>query len=57
MLKLPSGLLISNRPTPGTKDKIIYLTKNNASICDTDRALHISINLLVRLLKYSCRGG
>ncbi|EMA4784616.1 TPA: hypothetical protein U2M34_002277 [Providencia rettgeri] len=48
---------MSNRPTPGTKDKIIYLTKNNASICDTDRALHISINLLVRLLKYSCRGG
>ncbi|MGA6086987.1 MULTISPECIES: hypothetical protein [unclassified Providencia] len=26
-------------------------------MCDTDRALHISINLLVRLLKYSCRGG
>ncbi|MFB9997005.1 IS1-like element transposase [Providencia rustigianii] len=40
---------------PGTKDKIIDLTMNNAGICDTARALHISINTVVRTLKNSRR--
>lgn len=40
----------------GTKDKIINLTMNNAGICDTARALHISINAVVRTLKNSRRG-
>ncbi|XWR71201.1 IS1 family transposase ISPmi3 (plasmid) [Providencia manganoxydans] len=36
---------------PGTQDKIIDLTMNNAGIRDTVRALHISINAVVRTLK------
>lgn len=40
---------------PGTKDKIIDLTMNNAGIRDTARALHISINAVVRTLKNSRR--
>ncbi|MGF7483996.1 IS1 family transposase [Providencia sp. SP181] len=36
---------------PGTKDKIIDLTMNNAGIRDTARALHISINAVVRTFK------
>lgn len=38
---------------PGTKDKIIDLTMNNAGIRDTARVLHISINAVVRTLKNS----
>lgn len=41
---------------PSTKDKIIDLTMNNAGIRDTARALHISINVVVRTLKNSRRG-
>lgn len=41
---------------PGTKDKIIDLTMNNAGIRDTARALHISINAVIRTLKNSHRG-
>lgn len=41
---------------PGTKDKIIDLTMNNAGIRDTARALHISSNAVVRPLKNSHRG-
>lgn len=41
---------------PGTKDKIIDLTMNNAGIRDTARVLHISINAVVRTLKNSRRG-
>ncbi|MBJ9970233.1 IS1 family transposase [Providencia rettgeri] len=41
---------------PGTKDKIIDLTMNNAGIRDTARAWHISINAVVRTLKNSCYG-
>ncbi|EUD06303.1 InsA C-terminal domain protein [Providencia alcalifaciens R90-1475] len=33
---------------PGTKDKTIDLTMNNADIRDTARNLHISINAVVR---------
>ncbi len=40
---------------PGTKDKIIDLTMNNAGIRDTARALHISINAVVCTLKNSHR--
>ncbi len=40
---------------PGTKDKIIGLSMNNAGIRDTARALHISINAVVRTLKNSRR--
>ncbi len=40
---------------PETKDKIIDLTMNNAGIRDTARALHISINAVVRTLKNSRR--
>lgn len=40
---------------PGTKDKIIDLTMNNAGIRDTERGLHISINAVVRTLKNSHR--
>ncbi|MEQ5434099.1 IS1 family transposase [Providencia huaxiensis] len=36
---------------PGTKDKIIDLTMNNAGIRDTARALNISINAVVRTFK------
>ncbi len=35
----------------GTKDKVIDLMMNNACIRDTARALHISINAVVRTLK------
>ncbi|WP_272664186.1 MULTISPECIES: IS1-like element transposase [unclassified Providencia] len=38
---------------PGTKDKIIDLTMNNAGIRDTVRALHIRISVVVRTLKNS----
>ncbi|EUD06281.1 InsA N-terminal domain protein [Providencia alcalifaciens R90-1475] len=41
---------------PGTKDKTIDLTMNNAGIRDTAIALHISINEVVRTLKNSRRG-
>lgn len=40
---------------PGAKDKIIDPTMNNAGIRDTARALHISINAVVRTLKNSRR--
>lgn len=41
---------------PGTKDKIIDLTMNNAGIRDIARALHISINAVVRTLKNAREG-
>lgn len=40
---------------PGTKKQIIDLAMNNAGIRDTARALHISINAVVRTLKNSRR--
>lgn len=36
---------------PGMKEQIVDLTMNNAGIRDTARALHISINAVVRTLK------
>lgn len=36
---------------PGMKDQIVDLAMNNAGIRDTARALHISINAVVRTLK------
>lgn len=36
---------------PGIKEQIVDLTMNNAGIRDTARALHISINAVVRVLK------
>ena len=41
---------------PGMKDQIVDLAMNNAGIRDTARALHISINAVVRTLKNSHRG-
>ena len=41
---------------PGMKEKIVDLAMNNAGIRDTARALHISINAVVRTLKNSRRG-
>ncbi|MBO1915819.1 hypothetical protein J4727_02265 [Providencia rettgeri] len=41
---------------PGTKDKIIDLTMNNAGIHDA-RAWHISINAVVRTLKTLATAG
>lgn len=40
---------------PGMKEKIVYLAMNNAGIRDTARALHISINTVVRTLKNARR--
>jgi len=40
---------------PGMKEQIIVLAMNNAGIRDTTRALHISINVVVRTLKNSRR--
>nr|UNJ79915.1 insertion sequence protein [Providencia sp.]UNJ80141.1 insertion sequence protein [Providencia sp.] len=40
---------------PGTKDKILNLTMNNAGIRDTARTFHISINAVVCTLKNSRR--
>ncbi|WP_072012390.1 IS1-like element transposase [Pectobacterium parvum] len=37
----------------GMKEQIVDLAMNNACIRDTDRALHISINAVVRTLKNS----
>ena len=37
------------------KEQIVDLAMNNAGICDTARALHISINAVVRTLKNSRR--
>ncbi len=37
------------------KEKIVDLAMNNASIRDTARALHISINAVMRTLKNSRR--
>lgn len=39
----------------GMKEKIVDLAMNNAGIRDTARALHISINAVVRTLKNSRR--
>lgn len=36
---------------PGMKEQIVALAMNNAGIRDTARALHISINAVVRTLK------
>lgn len=36
---------------PGMKEQIVDLAMNNAGIRDTARALHISINSVVRALK------
>ncbi|MGL9751110.1 MAG: IS1 family transposase [Symbiopectobacterium sp.] len=36
---------------PGMTDQLINLAMNNAGICDTARALHISINAVLRTLK------
>ena len=41
---------------PGMKEQIVDLAMNNAGIRDTARALHISINAVVRTLKNSRRG-
>lgn len=38
---------------PGMKAKIVDLAMNNAGIRDTARALHVSINAVVRTLKNS----
>lgn len=40
----------------GMKEKIVDLAMNNAGIRDTARALHISINAVVRTLKNSIIG-
>lgn len=40
---------------PGMKEQIVALAMNNAGIRDTARALHISINAVVRTLKNSRR--
>lgn len=40
---------------PGMKKQIVDLAMNNAGIRDTARALHISINAVVRTLKNSRR--
>lgn len=40
---------------PGMKEQIVDLAMNNAGIRDTARALHISINAVVRTLKNSRR--
>ncbi|WP_445582682.1 IS1-like element transposase [Scandinavium lactucae] len=40
---------------PGMKEQIVDLAMNNAGIRDTARALHISINVVVRTLKNSRR--
>lgn len=42
-----------NACKPGVKDKVVELAINNAGIRDTARALHISINAVVRTLKNS----
>lgn len=39
----------------GMKEPVVDLTMNNAGIRDTARALHISINAVVRTLKNSRR--
>jgi len=41
---------------PGMKAQIVDLVMNNAGIRDTARALHISINAVVRTLKNSHPG-
>lgn len=41
---------------PGMKAQIVDLAMNNAGIRDTARALHISINAVVRTLKNSRLG-
>ena len=40
---------------PGMKEQIVDLAMNNVGIRDTARALHISINAVVRTLKISRR--
>lgn len=40
---------------PGMKEQIVELAMNNTGIRDTARALHISINAVVRTLKNSRR--
>nr|UNJ79704.1 Mobile element protein [Morganella morganii] len=40
---------------PGIKEQVVDLAMNNAGIRDTARALHISINAVVRTLKNSRR--
>ena len=38
---------------PGVKERVVTLAMNNSGIRDTARALHISINAVMRTLKYS----
>ncbi|CNF14960.1 insertion sequence protein [Yersinia similis] len=40
---------------PGMKEKIVDLAMNNSGIRDTARALHISINAVMHILKNSRR--
>lgn len=41
---------------PGIKEQVVELAINNAGIRDTARALHISINAVIRTLKNSTQG-
>ncbi|OHT22629.1 transposase [Providencia stuartii] len=41
---------------PGIKEQVVELAINNAGIRDTARALHISINAVIRTLKNSTLG-
>ncbi|EDU60936.1 insertion element protein [Providencia stuartii ATCC 25827] len=45
-----------NACQPGIKEQVVELAMNNAGIRDTARALHISINAVVRTLKNSRHG-